>query len=429
MSVENKRAFEAVTMPQLGESIVEATLVRWLVTPGTIVARGQAIAAIETDKASSEIPAPSAGVLEACIPEGTTVAVGHTIAMIRVGPATPSATPGPQRVGPPRLSPAVRRIARQSGLDPNALQGTGRHGRVTRDDMLRAIEASLARARPGPALSSTVSPATSPTPAHAFVAQPAESRPVGSTASTAASLSPESSIPSASGQTTNLSKRRRAIARELRKSLETAVHVFAVTEIDMSRVENARATDREMAEKQGLRLTYLPYVVSATAAALRAFPDLNASIDGDRVTHHNEVNIGIATETPLGLVVPVVRAADDLGIIGLARALERLSTGARAATLAPQDITGGTFTVSNPGRDGNLYGVSIIRQPEVGILRMGTVQKRAVVEEVGGQDAIFVRPMMYAALSYDHRVVDGRSGNAFLSRIKEHLERTQPLSV
>ncbi|MBK8013597.1 MAG: 2-oxo acid dehydrogenase subunit E2 [Deltaproteobacteria bacterium] len=435
MGVESKRAYEAVVMPQLGESIVEATLVRWLVAEGTGVTRGQPIAAIETDKASSEIPAPETGLLENCVAEGATVAVGHTIAEIRVGPpviddgisgpatdaggdAQPESAgvvpttgrltsrPRFDAVGPARLSPAVRRIARQSGLDPLTIRGTGRHGRVTRNDMLRALERTLEPAPKAAAVSKTE--VTGP-----------------------ASYAPVHVDSSANGapRATSLSKRRRAIARELRRSLDTAVHVFAVAEIDMSRVEAARARDRAFAEAQGLRLTYLPYVITALAAALRAFPDLNASMEGETLTYRNEINVGVATETANGLVVPIVRSADELGLLGLARAVERLSRGARAGTLAPSDFTGGTFTVSNPGRDGNLYGVSIIRQPEVAILRMGVVQKRAIVEEINGQDAIFVRPMMYAALSYDHRVVDGRSGNAFLTRIKEHLQRTQPLSL
>jgi 2-oxoglutarate dehydrogenase E2 component (dihydrolipoamide succinyltransferase) len=209
-------------------------------------------------------------------------------------------------------------------------------------------------------------------------------------------------------------------------SIQTSAHVFALAEIDMSRVIAAKNADAPHAEKAGLKLTFMPYVIAAIARALGDHPELNASVSGDALILRAEKNIGVAVDTKEGLVVPVIRRANELGLLGIARQLAELSERAKTGKLSADDISGGSFTISNPGKDGNLVGLSIIRQPEVAILRMGSIVKRAVVREIEGEDVIVVRPMMFAALSYDHRVIDGRAGNAFLSAVSDLIAKTRP---
>ncbi|MCK6551987.1 2-oxo acid dehydrogenase subunit E2, partial [Myxococcota bacterium] len=223
------------------------------------------------------------------------------------------------------------------------------------------------------------------------------------------------------------SRRREQIAGHMVHSLHTAAHVFALGEIDMSRVMAAKSADAPVAERSGIKLTFMPYVVAAVARALAEHPELNATVVGDSLVLRGERNVGVAVDTEEGLVVPVVRRADELGLLGIARAIHELSERARHGKLTPADLGGGSFTISNPGKDGNLYGVSIIRQPEVAILRMGSIVKRPVVREIEGEDVIVVRPMMYAALSYDHRVIDGRKGNGFLTRLTQLLASQRPV--
>lgn len=218
------------------------------------------------------------------------------------------------------------------------------------------------------------------------------------------------------------SRRRTYIAEHLAHSLATSAHVVAVAEIDMGAVMIARKSDQRLAQQRGMHLTLTAYVVSAVAHALDAFGELNAIVDKERLIMRQARNVGVAVNSDAGLMVPVIKNADELGLFGIARTLSHLAEKARSNTLNADDLSGGTFTVSNPGRDGNLFGVSIIRQPEVGILRVGSVVKRAVVQEIDGEDVITVRPMMLAALSYDHRVIDGVTGNAFLFQIRSLLE-------
>jgi 2-oxoglutarate dehydrogenase E2 component (dihydrolipoamide succinyltransferase) len=220
------------------------------------------------------------------------------------------------------------------------------------------------------------------------------------------------------------SRRRTFIAEHMVYSLGTAAHVAAVVEIDLSNVLRSKTRDQPAASQSGIKLTVTAYAVAAVARALAEHPELNASVADGALVLRGARNIGVAVDTAEGLVVPVIRRADELGLFGIARAIDALSDKARKGTLSADDLSGGTFTISNPGRDGNLFGISIIRQPEVGILRMGTITKRPVVREVDGEDAIVIRPIMFAALSYDHRVIDGRTGNAFLHRVKELLETT-----
>lgn len=404
-----------VVMPQLGESIVEATLVRWLVAPGTTVERGQVLAEVETDKASSEIPAPTAGILTRhLIEEGETVAVGTQIAEMDgdlgaqpTEPERQAPMPVQDRGGPRRTSPAVRRLARKHDIDITKLTGTGRKGRVTRDDVLAAIDGQPST--PPPVARSQVTPFETALPAPA----PASTMPK--------AYRPAVYRPTEADEVVPFTRRRKWIAEHMVHSLGVSAHVAAVAEIDMSRVMRRREADRADAEARSLKLTMMPYVVQAVAAALAKHRVFNASVVDDSLVKRADVNIGIAVDTADGLIVPVIRRADELHLMGLARAIQDLSERARAGALTPDDVAGGSFTISNPGRDGNLFGVSIIRQPEVGILRIGAIVKRPVVRQIEGEDAIVIRPIMYACLSYDHRVIDGRAGNAFLKEIVDGL--------
>ena len=420
--------------------------------------RGDLLAEVETDKATAEIPAPAAGtVLALLAEEGAVVPVGTIVARIGSGDPTSassgktSATPagGPtesvadpsssetaapssngrlpnQRLipqptepgGPRRTSPAVRRLAREHGVDLHVLVGSGHRGRVTRDDVLAALQKSSVpeSSFAGPASATRVSG----TGVGQFPMQ-AEAAPRSKSDGTAPLYRP-----GPRDRVESLSRRRQLIAKHLKHSLDTAAHVATVAEIDMHAVYMARAVDAPHAQREGLKLTVLAYVVQAVARALTEVPLFNATIQGDEVIHRADRNVGIAVDTPTGVIVPVIHRADELGLLGLARRIEDLSQKARTGTVTGDDLAGGTFTISNPGREGNLFGISIIRQPEVGILRIGSVVKRPVVREVDGQDAIVVRPIMYAALSYDHRLIDGRAGNGFLSKVAHRLEATQP---
>ncbi|MBI2378537.1 MAG: 2-oxo acid dehydrogenase subunit E2 [Deltaproteobacteria bacterium] len=415
----------AVVMPQLGESIVEATVVRYLVTKGQSVTRGQPIAEVETDKATNEVPCPADGVIDAIlVPEGKLVPVGTEILRLETGASTAEAqTPDltPEVVSPPRAatnreassrlpsshladrprasngsmrpaSPAVRRLSRLHDVSLAAISGSGRNGRVTRADVLRVIEERERTKESGPVLARSSYRAPRYTPSPNDVIEP-------------------------------FSSRRSFIADHMIHSLGTSAHVAAVTEIDMSAVVRARDADKKRAP--AVKLTFTAYVVAAIAKALGEHPRMNATVVDRSLVLRADKNIGVAVDTAEGLVVPVIKHADRLNVLGIAHALETLSEKARVGALTPDELSGGSFSLSNPGRDGNLFGISIIRQPEVGILRIGEVVKRALVRTIGGEDAIVIRPVMYAALSYDHRVIDGAVGNAFLHRIKSILESAE----
>jgi 2-oxoglutarate dehydrogenase E2 component (dihydrolipoamide succinyltransferase) len=296
----------------------------------------------------------------------------------------------------------VRRIAREHGIALDQLTGTGRRGRVTREDLLLRIDG---RAKPAP---SPMAPMAPMAPAGRVYRPPVVQ-------------------PGPADTVEPFTRRRSYIAEHLSHSLVTAAHVAAVVEIDMSRV--LRAKKVRDAASAGTKLSVTAFVVEALARALAEHPRLNAAVGeqagGRALILRGERNIGVAVDTPEGLVVPVIHRADELNLLGIARAIEELSAKARAGSLTAAETSGGTFTLSNPGRDGNLFGISILRQPEVGILRMGEIKKRPVALEVDGEDAIAIRPIMFAALSYDHRVIDGRTGNAFLHRIRALLESVE----
>jgi 2-oxoglutarate dehydrogenase E2 component (dihydrolipoamide succinyltransferase) len=429
----------AVELPALGESVLEGTVARWLVKEGDRVELDQPIVEVTTDKVDAEIPAPAAGVIEAIVAaEGDVVSVGGVLA--RIAPsgqvaaapprreaapkaaaaslppppkakpaAAPTPPPAPPRAEAPRATPVARRVAEESGVDLRGLEGTGAGGRVTRGDVERA------RA-PAPAAPRAASSA------------PAAQR-------SASRSAPERRAFSADfghyaiqdgDKVTPMSPLRKLVAEHMVYSKLTSPHVGTVAEVDMGGVAQLRAAHKErFAEAHGVPLTFLPFVVHASVRALREQPVLNASVVGDSIVEKKDVHIGIAVETEKGLVVPVVRHADRLSLAGLAAAIEDLSARARTKRLSADELKGGTFTVTNPGRHGNLYGFAIINQPQVGILRMGEITKRPVVREAGGDDAIVIRPVMFLALSYDHRAVDGAPANAFLFRVKELLEQAE----
>jgi 2-oxoglutarate dehydrogenase E2 component (dihydrolipoamide succinyltransferase) len=400
-----------VVMPRLGESIVEGTIVRWLVNAGDRVARGQILAEVETDKATSEIPSPAEGVVaERLVSEGETVEVGRPI--LRLGDGKPAEREGRLATnrlaarGPIRSSPSVRRLAREHRLDLTRIEGSGRGGRITRSDVLKLLERRDA----------TVPP---PLPT-------AEATPFPTQIPQQIGYRPPAYRPQREDEIIPFSRRREQIAEHMLYSLRTSAHVFAVAEIDMGHVQRARTADASIAEKSGVGLTFLPYVVASVAKALGEHPSLNATVIDRSLVMRREKNIGVAVDTEEGLVVPVVHRADELGLLGIARRIHELAERARQGKLTPDDVANGSFTISNPGRRGNLFGVSIIRQPEVAILRVGALVKRPVVREIDGEDVIVVRPMMFAALSYDHRVIDGRTANDFLFRLTDLLQSASP---
>ncbi|UCE86053.1 MAG: 2-oxo acid dehydrogenase subunit E2 [Deltaproteobacteria bacterium] len=391
----------AVTLPELGESVVEGTIAAWAVREGDRVELDQPLVEITTDKADTEIPAPVAGVVDKIlVSEGDTVPVGADLLLI--APDTDAAAREPEDAAAPeprapaaletRATPVAKRAAVDAGVDLAGIDGTGPAGRVTRRD----VEAHAAPSQPPAARSVAARPA--------FLSYALERG--------------DRVIP--------MSPLRKIVAEHMVLSKRVSPHVGTVAEIDMGEVARVRAERRPAFEaRRGFSLRYLPFVVHATVRALREFPALNASVLDDAIVEKRNLHIGIAVETEKGLVVPVIRHADRLSLAGIAESIEDLSQRARSKRLSADELKGGTFTVSNPGRHGNLYGFAIINQPQVGILRMGEIVKRPVVRSVDGEDAIAVRPMMYLALSYDHRAVDGAPANGFLHRVHELLERAE----
>lgn len=420
----------AVELPALGESVVEGTVSKWLVKEGERVERDQPLVEVTTDKVDAEIPSPVSGVLEKIlVAEGATVPVGAELARIATGaegavataPPTPaanaaprataSAKPKPEAPAPAaaraesKPTPVARKAAADAKVDLQAVQGTGVAGRVTRRDVETA-----ARTEPAAPPRSAPPPPSRPSRAASAGAKPAF-------------LSYQLQD---GDRVIPMTPLRKLVAEHMVLSKRTSPHVGTVAEIDLHAVVKFRDRHkREFQEAHGFSLTFLPFIVNATVRALREFPRLNASVLEDAIVEKKDVHLGIAVETEKGLVVPVVRHADRLSLVGLAEAVEDLSARARTKKLSADELKGGTFTVSNPGRHGNLYGFAIINQPQVGILRMGEIVKRPVVRDVDGEDAIVIRPVMHLALSYDHRAVDGAPANGFLHRVKELLEEAE----
>ena len=411
-----------VLMPQLGESIAEGTIVRWMKQAGDTVGRDEPLFEISTDKVDAEIPSPASGVLsDIRVAAGDTVPVDSIVAVIAgagdgaedgdaedgdaedgdpeddedaagrerpapaapaapVAPARAAAAPPPDRDRPSRLSPLVRRLAREHGIDVRDVSGTGSDGRVTKDDILRHVESA----------------------AEAPAATGVESE-------DGARVEP-------------LSVMRRQIADHMVRSRRTSAHAHTLFDVDFSRVARLRAEHREAWAAAGVRLTWLAFVARAAAAALADEPLLNAALsdDGRRVVYRRDVNLGIAVALDEGLIVPVIRRADRQTLAGLGRAIADAADRARAGALTPDEVSGGTFTITNPGSFGSILGLPIINQPQVAILCVGAVERRpAVVDEAG---TVGARTRSYLTLAFDHRLIDGAVADRFMARIKADLE-------
>jgi 2-oxoglutarate dehydrogenase E2 component (dihydrolipoamide succinyltransferase) len=410
-----------VTMPQLGESVVEGTIGRWLVAEGERVEKDQPLVEILTDKADSEIPSPVAGVVARIAAQvDEVVQVGGVLCEIGEGATSSEAQPAEAprealseeapsaRAAMPPASPAVRKLAREKGVDLAAVQGSGAGGRITKKDL---------EGVPEPA-ATPEAPAVPATAGHAEIPQ---SLPMPSGRPSAFKAPPYRPTPG--DEVIPFTRRRRIIADHMVYSKQTSPDVVTFAECDLDATARLRERFKHQYKKEGVSLTFLSFVLAATTRALREFPELNARVLEDAYVKLRDVNLGVAVDTPEGLVVPVIKNADELTVRGLARTVAELAARARDGKLTPDDLASKTFTVSNPGLRGNLVGGAIISQPNVGILRLGTIKKRVVVVEKDGQDMMAIHPVMYMALTYDHRIVDGVHANGFLYRIGEILEQ------
>lgn len=447
-----------VVMPQLGESVVEGTVTKWRVREGDLVAREQPLVEVATDKADTVIPSPAAGrVTNLAAAEGAVVPKGGLLCRIDEA-ATDSARPAapapvaqpaaPDANGaPPLASPSTRRLAREAGLDLRDVPTTGERGRVTRDDVRKAATAHDEPANAAPTALQFAAPTALSVPAPSPVAEPSAradgSAPPASATELAAFIQSSGGfvppIPNVGygsykvpayvarpgDQVVPFSRRRRITADHMVYSKTTAPHVVTVAEVDLHATSKLRDAHKDRLKKEGVPLTFLAFVVAATVKALREHPQVNARVLGDSFVLLKDVSLGIAVDTPGGLVVPSIKHADQLSLRGLATQIDELATRARAGKTTADDLAGTTFTVSNPGTKGNLFGAAIISQPTVGILRMGEIKKRVVVVSQGGEDAMAIHPVMYLALSYDHRIIDGALANAFLWRVADVLTRAE----
>jgi len=399
-----------VLMPQLGETVLEGTVATWYKAEGDAVAKGDLLLDVETDKAATEIEAQEAGVLsKIAVPEGETVDVGTVLAVIAIeGEAAKEAAPAakaapaaaataaPAKSGLPaksaggKLSPAVRRLVKQHDLDVASIEGTGRDGRITRKNVLDFIESGGA---------AKAAPATA--------AKPAPARPA-----------------SAPGETIPFDRFRRVTAEHMVRSKATSPHVLQAMDIDFSAVDALRLRKKdEWKEEKGYSLTYLPFVARAVCQALAEFPRINASVEGDSLVLHSQINLAIAVDlNHEGLVAPVVPNAGALAVSSLAKAFANLVTKAQTKKLTPDDLQGGTYTLSNPGPYGTMFTAPIINQPQVGILSMDAVKKRAVVVESAAGDSLAIRPVGILAHSFDHRAIDGAYSAAYLQKLKSLIE-------
>ncbi|MFQ5698089.1 MAG: dihydrolipoamide acetyltransferase family protein [Myxococcota bacterium] len=415
----------AIEMPQMGESVVEGTVERWLVAEGDHVEKDQTVCEITTDKVDAEIPAPAAGrVARILVQEGETVDVGTELAMLEPGedaarasapapapasvrePSAEAASPSESTVSQARATPLARRLAQEQGVDLGEVPAS--RDRVTRADLARYQE----RASEAPAVSRERAAGSEGVAA-----------PPGSAAEFLARLKVPVYTPREGDQIQPFSAVRRRIAEHMVVSKIVSPHVGTLAEVDLHEVERFRARAKDaFRSEHGFGLSYLPFIVQATVRALREFPALHSSVVGDKIVRRRGIHVGVAVETERGLLVPVLRDTDRLSLAGIALAIQDLARRAREREITVDELQGGTFTVTNPGREGNLFGFAVINQPQVGILRTGEVRKRPVVLEADGEDTIAIRPMMYLALSYDHRIIDGVTGNGFLYRVARNLE-------
>ena len=463
-----------VIMPQMGESIAEGTITKWLKKVGDAVKRDEPIFEISTDKVDAEIPSPVAGTLiEIKVQEGATVAINTVVGVIGEAseksaaapapapapavaaapkapepapvtppaPAPPPAAPAPAPAPPARApepaavrpapapveatggqvesieerirrrsSPLVRKIAQEHAIEVGEVDGTGIHNRVTKNDILSYIENRKVAAAPAAAAAALEAPA----PALGR-AEPAP----------APAPSPRPSISVTDrDEVVAMTKIRKITAENMILSKRTSAHVTTVFQVDYTNIAKIRAKHKDdFLAKNGVKLTYLPFIFRAAIQSLRQFPQVNASIDGESIVYHKDIHLGMAVALDWGLIVPVIKNADEKSILGLARATQDLAERARTKRLKPEEIQGGTFTVTNPGVFGSLFGTPIIPQPQVAILGVGTIEKRpVVVADEHGQDALGIRTVGYLALSFDHRLIDGADADKFMANVKTTLE-------
>ena len=473
-----------VVMPQMGESIAEGTITKWMKNIGDHVDRDEPLFEISTDKVDAEIPSPAAGTLtEIRFKEGETVEVNTVVAVLdgdgakaaakpetaateaappkaeapeTPKPEAPAAVERPQPVitttehaappspaihktevkplvkrtdvapaAPPRRddgsgataeelrrtksSPLVRKIAEEHGIDIKALEGTGMSGRVTKNDILSFIESGAAPQAAGAATPSASRTAPQPAPP---------------------SKTPPPAPPTKPGEgdrVEQMSVMRKKIAEHMVLSRRTSAHVTTVYEVDMSKIAKLRDENRDaFLERTGTKLTYMPFIFKAVTNGIRKFPIFNSQVSGDQVIYKRDINLGMAVALDWGLIVPVIKRADDLSISGLARAANDLADRARTKQLKPDEVAGGTFTITNPGVFGGLFGTPIINQPQVAILGVGKIEKRTkVLTSSDGEDYVAIRSLAYFALSFDHRIIDGADAEKFLAYVKEQLEAGQ----
>src|SRR5216683_6081250 len=462
-----------IVMPQMGESIFEGTITKWLKKPGDKVERDEPLFEISTDKVDAEIPSPSAGVLkEIKVGEGKTVPIQTVVGVIDAASdgaakaAAPAPAPAPKAAEPARpaapapaakpaaappppqaakasapppaaasgpgaapsrpagerihSSPLVRRLAKEHGIDLASVPGTGAGGRISKQDieayLAGAVQPSAGTAEPGAA---EYAPAAS-APQRAAAAPP----PPPATSGSQAHVAFESAVPREKMyfghyEVQPMSIMRQRIAEHMIASKHVSPHVYSLDEVDMTKVALLRAKAKDEFEKRyETKLTFMPFFIKAAVAGLRAFPTMNASLDGTNVILHKEINIGIAVALDWGLIVPVIKNADEKNLLGIQRNLNDLAERARTKKLKPDEVQEGTFSITNPGVFGGLFGLPVISQPNIGILGLGAIEKRPVVIN----DSIAIRSMCYVTLSYDHRVVDGAIAHQFLQKVKETLE-------
>ena len=446
-----------ITMPQLGETVTEGTVTKWLKNVGDSVAQDEIIFEVSTDKVDSEVPSSAAGVLtQILVQEGETVDVGTVLAIVsaegeppapqpqaapapqpQAAPATAGVASSPEGNGSLLLSPVVRKLINDNGIDPSQIVGTGAGGRITRSDVLQYLDKLAANGEPQPQAAPAPAPAPQPAPAPAPQPQaapapqpqaaPAVSMEYQERAQAPAtrSVAVETSVAGPRDEVVPFTNIRRRTAEHMVRSKATSAHSLVAIEVDFEPVERVRkAIKDQFRGEEGFSLTYLPFIARATVEAMRTFPHLNASVGDDALIVHKDLNLSIAVDLGLeGLIAPVIHGADTMRLTGLARSIKDLAERARTKRLSADDISGGTFTITNPGPFGTFMTVPIINQPQVAILSTdGIKRKPVVVTHTDGSESIAIHSVGMLALSFDHRVIDGAYAAAFLRRMKEIIE-------
>ena len=424
-----------IIMPQMGESIVEGTITKWLKKPGDKVQRDEPLFEISTDKVDAEIPAPASGILQDIkVTEGTTVGVNTVVGTIaaegeaaakpaaapvtekpaavkteekKTAPAPTAAVPAPAAHvdddEEARSSPLVRKIAREHGISLSQIAGTGLGGRITKQDIMQFVE--------------TQSSQTSHAGTDTFVRAPERSE--------APPPAPRPATPAPfPGDLVPMTKMRQLIAKHMIESRRTSAHVHCMYEVDFTRIVNIRAKHKAgFEQRHGARLTFMPFFVRAAVMALQQWPIINASLEGDNIRYHRQINVGIAVALDWGLIVPVLKNAGDLNFLGLQRGITDLGERARTKKLKPEDVEGSTFTVTNPGQFGAVFGLPIINQPNSAIMGVGGITKQPlVITDKEGNDSIAIRSVVHLTLGYDHRLIDGAVADQFMALVKKNLE-------